>query len=220
MKDFKKYSIKRLVNKINRDGSVLQKRAIRVCKNLDLLNKPEFADDLLLVGSVVLDLCSWGFKEIEFVYITSHAENLISLLDSKYGTYANYKHTIYNNGDTIITFFYDDWKIILQVTETKLNLKKLLFTREYLIDNLAPNDRGQIVDLCRAGTPIGVAIKNSIKITFGEDHALSRLSALQLNDIRYDVLSPVFQFILISGIIIEQLWNAENQNWMLCKKTD
>ena len=46
MKDFKKYSIKRLVNKINRDGSVLQKRAIRVCKNLDLLNKPEFADEL------------------------------------------------------------------------------------------------------------------------------------------------------------------------------
>lgn len=217
--DFKKYSLQKLTRRITRKGSVLQKRALKFCNEVGLFHKPSFIQDIYFTGPLILDLCSWGCKEIELIYKTDEAEKLrtLNFLDLKYSFLANYKHTMYTNGDTVITFFYEDWKVILHVTSEETNFKKLLFAREYLIDNLSPDDRSSIVSMYRANVPLGYAIKNAVISRYGMDHVLTRLSEVQTKDTRYDMLTPLYQFIVISGLVLDSLWNRTENTWMIKK---
>jgi len=221
MHSFNKYSLQKIVRRLNRYGSALQKRAIKLCDKLDLFAKTSFIEEIVFLGPSLMDLCSWGCKEIEIVYKTSEIDKLrvLNFLDLKYSFLPNYRHTIYKNGDTIINFFYEDWNIILHVTSSEYNFKKIAFTRDYLIDNLSPNDRSYIVSMCRSNVPLGHAIKNAVVNRYGTDHVLVRLSDTQLRDVRYDYLTPVYQFMVISGLVLESYWNLEKQNWMLKKDT-
>ena len=219
MNDFKKYSFQKLSRRINRKGSSLQKRALKFCNDIGLFTKPDFVQEIFFVGPLILDLCSWGYKEIELIYKTTKENRLrvLNFLDLKYSFLSNYKHTLYNNGDTIVTFYYEDWKVILHVTTQDTNFRKILFAREYLIDNLSPEDRSNIVAMCRLNVPLGYAIRNAVITRYGIDHVLTRLSELQTQDVRYDILIPLYQFIVISGLVLESVWNRANNNWILKK---
>lgn len=219
MNDFKKYSLQKITRRIARKGSSLQKRALKFCNEIGLFTKPAFIQEIFFVGPLILDLCSWGCKEIEIIYKVNEEDKLrtLNFLDLKYSSLSNYKHTVYANGDTVITFYYDDWKVILHITNQETNFKKILFAREYLIDNLSPDDRSNIVAMCRASVPLGYAIKNSIIARYGIDHVLTRLSEVQVHDTRYDSLLPLYQFMVVSGLVLESLWNRTENNWMIKK---
>lgn len=220
MHNFKKYSLQKITRRITRKGSTLQKRALKFCNNVGLFSKPSFIQEISVVGPMVLDLCSWGHKEIELVYLVTEENKLrtINFLDLKYSFLSNYKHTVYTNHDTVITFFYEDWKIVLHVTSHDTNFKKILFAREYLIDNLSPDDRTSVVSMCRASVPLGYAIKNAVIARYGIDHVLTRLSEVQVQDTRYDMLLPLYQFIMTSGVVLESVWDRSKNDWMLKKE--
>lgn len=195
----------------------MQKYALSLCTELDLFSYN--VEDVVLTGPMVLDLCQWGFKEIEIVYKIS-GNDLSKFLKKIYlnlGNRSGYKHVMYMTGDIAIQFYYKDWEFTLWVTTSKYNYRKILFSREYLIENLAPEGRELIVSLCKSNTPLGMAIKSAITSKYGMDHALTRLSDFQVGDIRYDSLKPTYKLIpFVSGLAIYE-WENENQTWRALK---
>lgn len=217
MHDYKKYTLPKLINKIIRRGSTLQKRGVKVCSELGLFSRPSGVCNIDLVGPIVFDLCSWGYKELELIYhIDSDFRlDIIESVSDKYHNLPNYKHFIYDNDDTIINFYYEDWSIYVYLTDTDYEFRRTSFFRDYLIDSFSPEDRSLLVSLTRTGMSFGQAIKYVIKFKRGENDTLVRLADLQIEDFRHDTMIPYSKLILVSGMILESFWNRDKKNWML-----